>query len=174
MIADVTRGGQQILLVTFDIANSNWPWHLSFPLFLQNLVSWVPRASMASDMSVRTGRPFSLMPIPGVEAASVTKPNGDVEKVALDPVRPTQFGSTTRAGAYEVVRGELTEQYAVNLLNMNESDLPPAESLGLGRGEVEAVRGKIKQNRELWRWLTLAALAILACEWWVYGRRAWL
>jgi len=50
----------------------------------------------------------------------------------------------------------------------------PAESLTIGRSEVAAERGRLRQKRELWPWLVGAAIAALALEWWVYTRRAWI
>ncbi len=174
LIADVSRGGQQILLVAFDLAESNWPWHLSFPLFLQNIVTWVPRSALAQEKSVETGKPLALMPMPEVDHAVVRRPDGSVERVELDAIRPTHFGGTERAGPYEVTRGEVTEQYAVNLLSRNESVIRPAQSLGFGRGQVQAVRGAVKQNKELWWWFVLTAVLVLALEWAIYCRRAWI
>lgn len=173
LIADVSRGGQQILVLGFDIAESDWPLNLSFPLFLQNVVSWAPRAALAGEMSIATGQPISILPVPGVESATVTTPDGREETVQLDPLRPVYFGGTKRAGVYEVLRGDERIRIAVNLLDRNESAVDPAGEIQFGRGAVTAQEGPLKQTRELWRWFVLAALAVLAAEWWVYSRRAW-
>ena len=174
LIADVSRGGQQILVVTFDIADSSWPWHLSFPLFLQNVVTWVPRSGLAQEQSVATGSPLTLLPEPDVAFATVEREGGVAQRVELDPMRPTHFGGTERAGLYAVTRGEAIEQFAVNLLSRNESAIRPAAALPLGRGKVEGVRGPVRQNKELWRWFVFAAVVLLAGEWWIYSRRAWI
>ena len=174
LIADISTSGRQILLVTFNIAESNWPWNLSFPLFLQNVVYWTPRSSLAEEQSVASGSPLILMPSPGIDSAAVKRPDGVTERVELDPLRPTYFGRTERTGTYEITRGKETERFAVNLLDKNESTIAPADSLSFGRGEIEAVHGTVQQNKELWRWLILLAVAILAVEWWIYSRRAWI
>jgi hypothetical protein len=174
LIADISRGEQQILLVTFDLAESNWPWQLSFPLFIQNIVSWAPRSGTEEEKSIATGSPITLLPIPGADVATVTRPDATTERIDLDPSRSTSYGRTTQAGVYTIARGEITEKYAVNLLSPNESSITPAPSLNLGRGEVKAVRGSIEQNRELWRWFVLAGVALLGVEWWIYSRRAWM
>jgi Ca-activated chloride channel family protein len=174
LIADVSRGGRQILVVAFDIAESNWPLRLSFPLFIQNLVAWVPRATFAREASVATGQPITIMPMADVEYATVTLPDGSTEGVQLDPMRPVYFGATEIAGPYLVTQGDTSEQYAVSLLDRNESAITPADALSLGRAEVKAERGRVRQNRELWRWFVIAALAVLVAEWSVYSRRAWI
>ena len=174
LVADVSRGGQQIVLVAFDLGSSNWPLRLSFPLFIQNLLAWVPRSALASDMSQPTGQPLSLLSGNGGGSVTVTRPDGVAVAVSLDPARPVFFGDTNDAGPYRLNYGEYTEAVAVNLLDRVESSIAPAASLHLGRGEVLAERGRIKQTRELWPWFAIAALAILSLEWWVYSRRAWM
>jgi hypothetical protein len=174
LMADVSRGGNQVLVLGFDLADSNWPWHLSFPLFVQNLLAWVPRSTLSTETYVVAGRPITIMPDPLVETAEVTLPDGSVEQVTLDPARPSFFGGTERLGVYLVTKGVQSEQFAVNLLDPRESDIPPSEALSIGRSEVTADRGSIKQNKELWRWFVGAALAVLMLEWFVYTRRAWL
>lgn len=173
LIADVSQGDQQIIVVAFDVAASNWPLQLSFPLFVQNVVSWSPRALLAGETWVPTGSPLTLLPAPEEERASVRLPDGSEHTVELDPLRPVYFGTTDQAGIYTVERGGRVQRYAVNLMDRNESTIAPAESLKLGRGEVRGESGSIKQTRELWRWFVLGALAILGMEWWIYSRRAW-
>jgi len=174
LVADVSRGDRQILMIGFDLADSNWPLHLSFPLFVQNLLSWLPRSSMTGETGAATGAPLEIMPVPEIDEAQITRPDGSREKVELDPLRPVFYGNTDTAGPYEVKLGEETRLFAVNLLDKNETAIAPAPSLNLGRAAVEAVEGPVRFNREFWWWLAAAALAVLCLEWWIYSRRAWL
>ncbi len=174
LVADVSRGGQQILLVAFSLLDSDWPLNLSFPLFIQNVLSWAPRAAAAGELTAAAGNPLTIMPEPGVESANVKLPDGTVEDVLLDPLRPVYFANTNRVGLYEVTRGTDAAIYAVNLLNRTETIVEPAQSLSVGRAEFTAEKGKLKVTRELWRWFVVAGILILAFEWWVYSRRAWL
>ncbi|MCC6145386.1 MAG: BatA and WFA domain-containing protein [Candidatus Hydrogenedentes bacterium] len=174
LVADMSQGGQQIVVIGFDLSESNWPLHLSFPLFIQNLLSWVPRGNAAAEGALQTGQPLELFPRPDTTTVTVIDPAGGRHAVDLDPTRPVYYGGTTQAGVYEVIAGESIERYACNLVDRNESAVTPAESLNLGRTEVVAQKGSVQMNRELWRWLALAALAVLALEWWIYSRRAWL
>jgi aerotolerance regulator-like protein/VWA domain-containing protein len=174
LVADVSRGGQQILFTTFGVGESNWPLRLSFPLFFQNLVSWVPRAGLAEETSIDTGRPLQLAAAPDGEAAMITRPDGTTESITLDPLRPVFFGATEQAGPYVVERGEASFSYAANLLDRLESSVTPATALRVGRAEVRPEDAIIKQNKELWHWFIALALAVLALEWFIYTRRAWL
>jgi len=174
LVADVSRGGQEIIVVAFDLADSNWPLHLSFPLFVQNLIAWNPKSSMAAENSIVTGDPLTLMPALEVENATVILPDSTQETVELDPTRPVFFSNTRRAGVYSVVCGSQTEPYAVNLLDPLETAVTPADSLNIGQSEVAGKQDRIRQTRELWRWFIMAALCVLSLEWWLYSRRAWL
>jgi hypothetical protein len=44
----------------------------------------------------------------------------------------------------------------------------------MGRTQVDAERGSVRQNREFWWWLVLAGLVVLCLEWMIYSRRAWI
>ena len=86
----------------------------------------------------------------------------------------TAFGATEKAGVYTVARGASAEDYAVNLLDKNESSIAPAETLTIGRAEIQGEKGQIEQDREMWRWFLVAARAVLVVEWWIFSRRAWI
>ncbi|MDX9974030.1 MAG: BatA and WFA domain-containing protein [FCB group bacterium] len=174
LVADVSREGRQMLVVAFSLSDSNWPLRLSFPLFIQNLLAWAPRGALAAERSVATGSPITLLPTADAGEAVVTRPDGAKETLKLDPARPVYYGNTGAAGVYTIARGELSERYAVNLLDRNESSVTPAASLEIGRSEVVAERGRLKQKQDLWPWFVLAAVAGLMIEWWVYTRRAWI
>ena len=174
LIADVSRGGQQILVVPFNLEDSDWPLNLSFPLFVQNVLSWTPRAALSETRTTRAGRPLSLPPEPLATSATVVLPDGGEFEVRLDAMRPTYFARTHETGPYRVRIGEQEMTYAVNLLDPVETAIAPAEALEIGRGRVEAQKGNVSVNREFWRWLVAAGIAILVLEWWVYSRRAWV
>jgi len=174
LVADISRGMQKIALITFNIGGTNWPLRLSFPLFFQNLVTWAAGETLEQGVSVRAGTPLSLPAFPQGGEAIITKPDGTTETIGLDPLRPIFYGATEQTGSYVAVWGGKRGHFAVNLLDREESSILPAEKLSVGRAEVRAERSVVKQIREFWRWLILAALAFLTLEWWVYSRRAWL
>ena len=174
LMADVSRGGKQMVVVAFDLADSNWPLRLSFPLFVQNLIAWTPRSTLTGETSVRAGESLTLLATNGADTAKVTLPGGGTQTLRLDPTRPSYFGDTRETGLYDVAYGDHREVYAVNLLDPNESSISPAPSLTIGRSEVAGEQNQIQQDRELWHWFVVAALGVLSLEWWVYSRRAFL
>jgi hypothetical protein len=92
----------------------------------------------------------------------------------MDALRPTYFGDTDLTGPYTVRIGEREMTYAVNLLDPVETAVGPADALRIGRARIEARKDAALVNREFWRWLVAAGIAVLALEWWIYSRRAWL
>ncbi len=172
LIADISQSLQPMLLVAFDIGDSNWPLHLSFPLFMQNLLAWLPQGRIAGDAAIATGSPIEVYPLPESLVAQVQTPAGDTTTLELDPVRPVYYGATNTAGPYTVTRGEQVDHYAVNLLDQAESAIRPADEVQMGTQQLAAVAGPISFTKELWRWLLLGGLAVLAIEWWVYTYRA--
>ncbi|NUM56182.1 MAG: BatA domain-containing protein [Candidatus Hydrogenedentes bacterium] len=174
LIADVSRGGQQIVWIAFDHADSDWPLNLSFPLFFQNVLAWVPRSALASENSIDAGLPLTLIAKPEVTTATITGPDGRTESVPLDPLRPVFYSNTQHAGVYTVQLGDVQERFAVNLLDANESAVGPSATLAIGSSELAAERGNVRRNREVWRALIAIALGVLALEWWVFSRRAWM
>lgn len=172
LIADISQSFQPMLLITFDIGDSNWPLHLSFPLFMQNVLAWLPQGQVAHESALTTGTPIEVYALPESLVAAVAGPDGSATTLTLDPLRPVYYAATQTAGPYTVTRGEQVDHYAVNLLDQAESAIRPAENVQLGSQQLAAATGPISFNKELWRWLLLGGLAVLAIEWWVYTYRA--
>jgi hypothetical protein len=57
------------------------------------------------------------------------------------------------------------------LLDKDESNTAPQESISFGRRSLAARSAAATANREIWRLLALVGLAILMVEWYIYHRR---
>ena len=65
------------------------------------------------------------------------------------------------------------EQFAVNLFSRDESNITPHADLAfVGTNENVPAGGNAANGTplEIWPWVLLAGLAVLALEWWVYNR----
>jgi hypothetical protein len=101
----------------------------------------------------------------------VTTPDGSELKV---PAREgaAEFGATDNLGFYDVDgAGKQHSLFAVNLLSPVESDIRPRSLQAAGGSNVEEATSVATVNKEVWRWLAVAALGALLLEWWVYHRR---
>jgi hypothetical protein len=162
------RGSTRHLVVGFELAQSNWPLQVGFPIFM---------AAAIDDLTLRAddraGRAFTTAEPVRIEGVSGT--------VALDgPRRITaevpagapaaNFGRIETAGVYRVQGAGASGSIAVNLLDANESDLQVRDSVRVAGTDVAAVAPG-QGPRELWPYLVLIALVLLTIEWFV---NAWL
>ncbi|MFM1769000.1 MAG: hypothetical protein RJA22_1529 [Verrucomicrobiota bacterium] len=164
---------QRIVWVGFDPLQSTWPLRLSFPIFIANAVDWLhPASTRAADRLVSPGAAFRLPLGQRVPQARLTLPDG---RTRLLPVpadaRELVVGDTMRQGVYRVEAGTNQATFCVNLLDAQESNIQPRPELALGTYERVAATRLRRGSVEIWRWMALAALAVLGLEWWWYHRR---
>jgi Ca-activated chloride channel family protein len=164
---------RRIVWLGFDVLDSNWPLRVTFPIFMANAVEWLnPASAREAQFLVRAGEPFRLnLPAP-VASARITLPDGTERDLAPDEnVRELLFTETFKQGIYRLRAGTNDLAFCVNLLDAAESNIRPHEEIRFGEfARVEATTGR-SANAEVWRWLALAALAVLAFEWWWYHKR---
>ena len=167
--------GQRIAILTFALGRSDLPLTLAYPVLLANLVGWLaPAAGSGLPPSVRPGEVVSFAPRAGVDSVAITDPSGRERRLA--PSRGVVlFGNTDLPGPYtvrefagdrEIRRGVLT----VNLLSPEESALAPQTPAFTGTAANAAPVTDGRSPREFWRPTLIAALLILAVEWWIYYR----
>ena len=168
------RGGKRVIWCGFDVRESDFPLRVAFPIFITNSLRWLsaPRGSSAlgEGAALRAGQPVPILAPQNTREISVTAPGGASEKVVIRGDEATLYEGASRVGIYTAKSGDWTQNFAVSLLNKNESDLTPRAALQIGeKGEVQS-DNRARANRELWGYLIVAALAILGVEWWVFHR----
>jgi hypothetical protein len=157
---------RRVVMIGFDLSQSDLPLKVEFPLLLANSIAWLAgRDQAAAERTVRAGQPAIIN---GAQAsATITKPNGENEEAAARD-GSIIFADTLKVGAYEV---KDAESFAASLLSESESNTAPRDSIKTRAGEISGQVETFKSEREAWRWIALAALAVLTFEWWVYHRR---
>ncbi len=175
LILSGERSGQRIIIVTFDLRDSDLPLQIAFPILMANITEWLnPGRAFASSAALLPGEPVRLRPTTSATAVAVQKPNGELWRmlVAEDELI---FNETTTLGVYNVLLREgsgdrAAGSFAVNLFSPDESAIAPQTAVRVGQMVVEtAVAGDVGQ-REFWPWLAALAVAILVIEWWVHHR----
>jgi hypothetical protein len=155
--------GRRVVLVGFGLAESDLPLKVEFPLLLANSIAWLTgRDGVASERVVRTGEPLTIHA--AAPEATITTPDGDARQVSARESVAT-FADTHRAGVYEVAGAG---SFAASLLSEAESDTTPRDSVRTRAGEVSGQAETFDSEREVWQWIAIAALALLAVEWWMY------
>jgi len=161
------RGEQRMAALAFDVAKSDLPLRIAFPLLISNTLQWLAGEDVAQAASVRSGEVITLDPDQQISTTPVTAMNGAEPQTSTAGVfRPLENGF------YITRKEKRTSAVAVNTFSAAESDLgatsePPA-STGIGWPVSFSSFGA----RPPWVYLALAAFALFTLEWWLFhGRR---
>ena len=182
------RGGYEDLVIGFPIVeysdageethNSDWPNHLSFPLFVQNIVvSLGGGARFDANQGTRPGELVNIRTRVPTSSVNVRAPEGD--EVSLDSRgdRTFVYGNADSTGIYSVLNEESPDDkqlFPVNLLDARESNLAVRDKLEVGFEEITGTVDFIPETRQFWPWLVLFALFVLILEWFIYNRRVFI
>lgn len=188
-VVEIATDRARAIVAGFDPADSNWPFNVSFVVFLASAVQYL--GADATD-GVGLGRivqpgdhvserlPPDAADVrlrgPGTDASLSPAPDG---RVVFGPIRTAglyQLAWRGQAGATDAQSdGRAVRPFAANLLSPAESDVPALRDLALGSRVVQSAgEGPVRVTRRLWPWLLLAALGIILFEWFIYNRKVHL
>jgi hypothetical protein len=171
-------GGRRIVALAFDLHQTDLPLQVAFPILISNLVQWLqPQSAINAPPALSAGDPISINALPDADEIVVTPPGDAAKSTVLTPSGPTSFAGTDLLGLYTVVQQNKgqpiaePEQFAVNLFSRDESNIAPRPDLPfVGTGDTPTGSPANGTPVEIWPWVLLAGLVILALEWWVYNR----
>lgn len=176
MVRDTPDEPRRIVL-TFDLADSNWAVEPGFAIFLNATVAWMTSTGTGdAAISWTTTDPVT------VEVAGAAEV--EFERIGRDSDEPrlraraaggrAALGVLERAGVY-VGAGEsggaAVDPVAVNLLNALESGVGSSDTIVVGNRSVAGAASSAGLL-EVWWWFLLAALLLLLLEWLVFARSA--
>jgi hypothetical protein len=184
LLLSLSRQSLTDLVLTFPILteagdwNTLWPLQTSFPLFLRNVMYHLGNLNEnAVEDSVQPGGIKRIRPDGNVPRIEITGPDGSIQewKQAEHNRRPDiAFGGTEKVGLYRLRwNGAPQGNFAVNLLDAEESNIEPRSIIQFGNERIVAGR-ESRQPRELWKWFALLALMVLMVEWYIYNRRIYV
>src|SRR5439155_20518263 len=111
-----------------------------------------------------------------VRRLEITGPDEKVQSLGQEDRQPKAafaFGGTDKVGIYQAKWDGGQRNFAVNLLDPEESNIEPRPSIQIG-AEVVTAGQQTSPPRELWKWFALAALMLLLLEWYIYNRRVYV
>lgn len=159
-----------------DVANTDWPRHASFPMFVQNLVQVLGNAARLNEVPLRRpGEIVELRSIVPYPELAVSSPSGNVKTVEKGRQNSYLVTDVEEFGVYSASDPQsetLVQRFAVSLCDSRESSLQVPEKIDLGYEEVLGNSGKQIGRSEYWKWLLLIAAGVLLVEWNLYRRRA--
>ena len=167
-------GQHRVAIISFDLHNSDLPLKIAWPVLLSNLTEWykTPQAVNVNG-SLHPGQTASIQPGLQADLVRVTRPDGAVTTLKVD--QPTLiYADTPMPGIYtvETYQGSnllQTQNFAVNVFDENESRIA-VRTPTFGSSATASSRPEEIGQREFWPWVALAALILLALEWFAYHR----
>ena len=179
LVVSGTRGAHRVVWCGFDLAQTDLPLRVAFPIFITNAVRWLGGANSNSETQTwRAGQPIALDLPANVRSVFITAPDNSKQTLAIadnsdsNEQAVPQFSGADRVGIYAAQSDDVKwkNSFAVSLLSAQESDLQPRDALPVGNGKSIGGESHPLANRELWSWFVLAALVLLGIEWWIYHR----
>jgi hypothetical protein len=146
------------ILLTFELAASDFAYHAGFPIFIDNALAWFDRERLA----IR--RTPGVVEIP-MQSAQVRTMDG--QALAARPHPNGTVFEAAETGLYVANQGESSQYIAVNFTNHQYSDINNSR---LDGGEVAAVSSPLIRS-ELWTYMLGAAVLLIGAEWFTYHRR---
>jgi uncharacterized protein YegL len=182
MVVLAHDGKRTNMIVGFDVLQSNWPFEVSFPIFLHRALQYM---AVGSDMDVRQSYEPGASPV--IPRANLLRAGADIKSLKLSGPMGTKTLKIPDTGDFALPPLDHVgvyateppipqfEKIAVNLLDGNESNtLPVAAPPGEAGASVDNVQDQ-KARREWWWYLVaFIGLPLLFVEWWVYTRRVHL
>ena len=189
IIAARREHSRKIVAFGFSLAGTDLMLRVAFPLLLVNSLDWFAGDDADLLTTYTTGRRFRI-PLDGlvdVHEVTVIDPDGKKVKAPVADGKATFYG--TRVGVHQIIAYDPEEpapvagspdrrepiaafELAANLGSTTESRIAPAEELTLGGKTLEEPDAfAVSARRELWIYVVLAVLLLLAVEWITYHRR---
>jgi hypothetical protein len=167
----VHQGEPRLAELTFDLHQSDLPLRAAFPILVQNLLGYLLPGGF-ENRAFPPERAVTLTTEAGATAVDVMAPDGHTVRLA-PPFPAAPFTATSKPGVY-TVRQQLAAGTRISYFVVNFAD-PDLSRIAPGPNPVfeEDARpaGPIPRGTlELWPWLAIGALLLLAGEWLVFHR----
>ena len=161
----------RVLVLGFDLMQSDLPLQVAFPIFMGNLLRWLGPADSGGGGQIRAGTSYPLYLDSPMSRITVQDPEGRQQQYEVQG-NPWIFSDTQRVGVYTLRAGDTFKRYlTVNLLDDGESDINPKDKLPpIVPGGTAAPGPAGSAETPLWLALTLGAVAILSAEWFTWCR----
>jgi hypothetical protein len=184
--ATAPETGQPMVVMAFDVALSNLPQRVAFPILMANIANELAPSPLPAAAAL--GEPLVYRPRPGAATVRITPPVGEPLDLAItvddetgseqgappaEPLRETTYADTGQPGQYLVTELDAkgneigVGRFVVNAGHPRESDLTPnAELAGvLSQAKPIGDAGEASSLADLWPALAAAAFLLLLLEW---------
>jgi hypothetical protein len=146
------------VMLTFDLQSSDFPFHVGFPVFIENVLAWFSREQLA----LKRGPGIVDVPLPNAQIRMI---DGNV--IPSDQQLGNTVFEASQPGLYSATQGDRRVHVAVNLSNPSFSDV----NRSVFRTDRTARTERYWLRRELWFYMLVAAAVLMSVEWFTYHRR---
>ncbi len=161
--------GQKVVVMGFDLHNTDLPLKREFPIFMYNLTTFFLPDEVYQGGEISPGEVVELNFLPEASKVSVTAPDGESHLIA-PPFPPTAFSGAKSPGLYymfqETPYGEVKTAFAINYRDFEESDL----AVDNVSEEGSILYHEAFTNSGIENILIIILLCLAVLEWWVFYR----
>lgn len=167
----------QAVVVPFDPLDSNWPFQRGFLNFTSNAIHWL--AAFARPIAAEPRTPGAMQRVntgrPGVSVQALHE-SGQVRSASSSGDGLAVVGPLDRLGLWTLTWAGAEAPVPIAVASPGAAEARAGALSELRLQEAAAARGGASaksgsQRSALWPWLMLAAIAVLAAEWWWYLRQ---
>lgn len=171
--------GRRIVLIPFDLRQSDLPLQIAFPILMANITGWLsPGRATTTGAALEPGAVVQLLPDEQASTIAVTLPNGEVwEQEVAGSLSPTPFNATYQTGIYTVSTRDENDvtiresHFVVNFFDDQESLIQPRPTVLIGQAPISSRNTQSAGERELWPAFVWVGFFLLMIEWWITYRR---
>jgi len=163
LIVALERAKLRLLYIGFDLAHSDLPLRVAFPILMHNLLEWFqPRLLEFPALSARAGSPFEIRLPAGDDTVDISLPSGKKETLAA-ATNPLLFGETYQSGFYAYKSASRSGRFAVNLFDESESNIG-SRLPAVPAAEAENRPSSLESGLRLWPGLVGLVFLLLFAE----------
>jgi len=173
-LALVRRTGSIFLLAGFDILQTNWPFEPSFILFCYNATAFLGmQAGQNQETNLKVGQPIIIEGLSPETPAEVSGPGLSGNEIKANASGTIRFPGIDKVGVYGLnVPDQPLRLFAVNLLDLQESNIEPMREIILSGQPIQAQDNPIsRSNLPLWPFLAGIVLVLALLEWLIYNSK---
>lgn len=161
-----TRGKQHMAVLSFNVLESDLPLRVAFPLLVSHVLQELDSRNIEAPPALKAGETIALR---AGERASI-EPVAELT-TSPPPLQTSTFLHPLQNGFYRTGTDEQSRWVAVNTFDPVESDLRAPTMTKTSSAAISTPTSSTGSPWPLWTWLTLAALGLFTCEWWLFHRR---
>jgi hypothetical protein len=157
--------GTRWIALGFALEQSNFALHAAFPVFLNNALNW-----MASEPTlVKAGLGTMELPLAGARVVAA-----DGSELATRSIPGGSLVEMSEPGFYTAVSAQQRLRIAVNVLDRKTTEVNKSGFKPMAIAATAAPPARQSLHADPWLLLLLAAVLLLAFEWWSWNRRVTL